>query len=192
MSKRLTTNRLILAVITTTLEEIVIYSLWRWALPEFDINLPGDPEVWDFDLDGDDLYIAFSTTGTATISDNQTVTNNGSKAAYPIIVFERSGGTSATVNYIKNETTGAVLWMDYDLLDGEKITIDLTPRSKSIKSSQFGDVLHACLRPSDFGSFSLLPGDNSISILIDEAGSPTITAYMQWRNTHWSADGVAP
>ena len=40
MSKRLTTNRLILAVITTTLEEIAIYSLWRWALPEFDINLP--------------------------------------------------------------------------------------------------------------------------------------------------------
>ena len=39
MSKRLTTNRLILAVITTTLEEIAIYSIWRWALPEFDIYL---------------------------------------------------------------------------------------------------------------------------------------------------------
>ena len=40
MNKRLTTNRLILAVITTTLEEIAIYSIWRWALPEFDIYLP--------------------------------------------------------------------------------------------------------------------------------------------------------
>ncbi len=40
MTKRLTTNRLILAVITTTLEEIAIYSIWRWALPEFDIYLP--------------------------------------------------------------------------------------------------------------------------------------------------------
>lgn len=40
MSKRLTINRLILAVITTTLEEVAIYSLWRWALPGFDIYLP--------------------------------------------------------------------------------------------------------------------------------------------------------
>ena len=40
MNKRLTTNRLILAVITTTLEEIAIYSVWRWALPEFGITLP--------------------------------------------------------------------------------------------------------------------------------------------------------
>ncbi len=39
MNKRLTTNRLILAVITTALEEIAIYTIWRWALPEFDIYL---------------------------------------------------------------------------------------------------------------------------------------------------------
>lgn len=40
MNKRLTTNRLILAIITSTLEEFVIYSIWRWALPEFNIHLP--------------------------------------------------------------------------------------------------------------------------------------------------------
>lgn len=40
MNKRLTTNRLILAVITTTLEEVAIYAIWRWVLPEFNIKLP--------------------------------------------------------------------------------------------------------------------------------------------------------
>jgi membrane-bound ClpP family serine protease len=40
MNNRLTTNRLILAVITTALEEIAIYAVWRWALPGFDIYLP--------------------------------------------------------------------------------------------------------------------------------------------------------
>ena len=39
MNKRLTTQRLILAVITTALEEVAIYAIWRWALPEYDIRL---------------------------------------------------------------------------------------------------------------------------------------------------------
>jgi membrane-bound ClpP family serine protease len=40
MDKRMTTARLILAIISTTLEELAIYVIWRWLLPEFDILLP--------------------------------------------------------------------------------------------------------------------------------------------------------
>jgi membrane-bound ClpP family serine protease len=36
----LTRARLVLAVISTSLEEVAIYVIWRWLLPEFDINLP--------------------------------------------------------------------------------------------------------------------------------------------------------
>jgi len=39
-SRRLTTGRLILAVVSTTAEEFLIYSAWRWLLPEWDIVLP--------------------------------------------------------------------------------------------------------------------------------------------------------
>ena len=39
-NRRLTTARLFLAIITTTLEEIAIYAIWHWVLPGFDINLP--------------------------------------------------------------------------------------------------------------------------------------------------------
>jgi membrane-bound ClpP family serine protease len=39
-NRRLTTARLFLAVFSTILEEIAIYAIWRWVLPEFDINLP--------------------------------------------------------------------------------------------------------------------------------------------------------
>jgi len=39
MSSRLTTGRLIIAVITTAAEEIAIYAIWRWALPGLGINL---------------------------------------------------------------------------------------------------------------------------------------------------------
>jgi len=40
MNRRLTTARLIVALISTPLEEVAIYVIWRWLLPEFDIVLP--------------------------------------------------------------------------------------------------------------------------------------------------------
>jgi membrane-bound ClpP family serine protease len=38
--RRLTTARLILAIISTTMEETAIFAAWRWLLPHFDIHLP--------------------------------------------------------------------------------------------------------------------------------------------------------
>lgn len=39
-NRRLTRNRLILAVVSTSAEEGAVYAAWRWLLPEFDIILP--------------------------------------------------------------------------------------------------------------------------------------------------------
>lgn len=39
-NRRLTTGRLVLAVASTSAEEFLIYALWRWLLPEWDITLP--------------------------------------------------------------------------------------------------------------------------------------------------------
>ncbi len=38
----MTTARLIIAVVSTLIEEFAFYAIWRWLLPEFDIYLP----VW--------------------------------------------------------------------------------------------------------------------------------------------------
>jgi len=38
--RKLTRARLALAIISTPCEEVVIYAIWRWLLPEFDIHLP--------------------------------------------------------------------------------------------------------------------------------------------------------
>ncbi len=40
MNRKYTTSRLILAIFSTSLEEAAIWVIWRWLLPEFDINLP--------------------------------------------------------------------------------------------------------------------------------------------------------
>jgi membrane-bound ClpP family serine protease len=38
--QRLTKARLVLAIMTTILEEMAIYAIWRWMLPGFGINWP--------------------------------------------------------------------------------------------------------------------------------------------------------
>jgi len=167
-------------------------AIWNgsiWA--HIDIDIPGSPVIFALAKDGDDLYIGFDTGGTGTYSAITTVTNNGSRATYPIFVLKRSGGTSATLEYIKNEDTGNGLWFNYALLDGETITIDFTPGNRKVTSDFFGEVPYAILRGSDFAEFSLLPGDNDISVYVAEVGSPTLTCYLQYRQRHWSVDGVA-
>ena len=39
MDNKMTLARLILAVVSTSLEEVAIYAIWRWLLPEFEIEL---------------------------------------------------------------------------------------------------------------------------------------------------------
>lgn len=116
------------------------------------------------------------------------ITNDGTGTAYPVFIFKRSGGTTATLYTIRNETTNKELLFDYDLLDSEQLTIDLHPTQQSIVSSKFGSRMDAVLPNSDFGTFNLQPGDNNITCFIYVAGAPTITAYAVWQDTYKSFD----
>jgi membrane-bound ClpP family serine protease len=40
MDRKLTVSRLILAVISTSLEEVALWVIWRWLLPDFGLALP--------------------------------------------------------------------------------------------------------------------------------------------------------
>jgi membrane-bound ClpP family serine protease len=40
MQRRLTAARLIIAIVSTSLEELAIWVIWRWLLPDFGISLP--------------------------------------------------------------------------------------------------------------------------------------------------------
>ena len=167
------------------------YAIWNgtsWVQP--DLDLPGSPQINALLLNGNDIYLGYDTAGTATASKLNTLTNSGSRTTYPKIVIKRSGGTSATVEWLKNETTGATLWLNYALLDGETLTIDC--KAKTITSDFFGNVIGlALLSGSEFGSFDLIPGANSISVYVLAVGSPTLTAYATWPLTHWALDTVA-
>jgi hypothetical protein len=170
-----------------------LMAVWNgstWA--HVDINLEVGAYILCFLSDKDNLYIGGSYQGTATASYLNTLTNTGSTAAYPKFSFKRVGGTSATLEWIKNETTGETLWINYALLDGEALLIDLSSGKKSITSSMFGNVGNrALLRGSDLTDFKLLSGANKVSVFINPAGAPTITAFASWDVVHWSLDGIA-
>jgi hypothetical protein len=174
----------------TLSDRIAIWNGTVWA--HLDTDFPGSSDVVATSVIGNNIYLGYLTEGTATSSYLNTVTNNGSTSAYPVIKIKRADdGTTAVLEWIKNETTGDTLWCNYSLLKGETLTIDLTPGSRSIKSDFFGDVWRAVLRSSDLSSFRLLPGPNSISVFVNPTGSPTITAWLEWKIPHWSADTVA-
>ena len=116
------------------------------------------------------------------------VTNDGTAPAYPKIVFARSGGTLATIKTLRNETTGKEILFDYDLSDGETLTIDLAPLQKSAISSTFGRRLDAVLGSSSFGSWLLQPDSNDVTAFVDVTGGPTVTAYMVWKDVYKSFD----
>jgi phage-related protein len=141
-------------------------------------------------IDNLGIYIGFTTLGTATTSYTNTLTNTGTAAAYPIITIKRAGGTSAIVEWVKNETTGKRILINYSLQDGETLTIDLRPGRRAVTSSYYGDVWRAILRGSDFADFTLLPGANLITVLVANSGA-TVTPTMRWRPAYWSTDGVA-
>ena len=174
----------------STADGMAVWNGTTWA--HLDANLPGTVSVYSILPYRDNLYFGYNTAGTATASYLNTLTNTGSTSAYPKFTFKRAGGTSATLEWIKNETTGATLWCNYALLDGESIVFDFSPGNKSITSSMFGNVLNrALLRNSDFADFALLPGANLVSVFVNPVGAPTVTAYASWDVAHWSMDGVA-
>lgn len=161
-------------------------ALWLFsAWAPVDVNLPATTtEVSALLLTPDgSLYIAFNVSGTATAADVSTATNDGSANSYPIITLEGAGRVAQIVSYTTNEQ----LFFDLDLLDGEKATLDLRPGKKTFVSTFRGNIIDTILESSDVENFHLMPGDNSISVLIDDA---TAKAMMIWDEFHLSIDGV--
>ena len=157
-----------------------------------DINLPGSPNVKYFfaSIDGT-LYIGFGNSGTAGFSGITTIDYDGTERAYPTIIISRSGGTYAILRNITNETTGARLYFDYSLLDGERITIDTRPSQQKITSSIFGDIYGTLFPSSDFGNFYIMPGNsgtmtNVFSFFV--RSDATVNANMTYKKTYISED----
>jgi hypothetical protein len=178
----------------TTFSGLVLWDINFWR--NVDVELPS-PSVVSQVVFGSsdpvvesifDTWVGFSNTGASTIGGTVTVTNDGTQDAFPVIEINRSGGTTATIVSIRNETTGLELLFNYSLLDDETLTIDLSPTIKSVTSSFFGSRLDALLPNSDFGTWRLVPGDNVVSCYVNTTGAPGITGVIVFQDQYWSMD----
>lgn len=168
---------------------------FEWG--RLDINFPGSPVLYCLDVGPPDpvitanydIWTAYAAAaGTTYYAGNATVTNDGTAPAAPVFTVARTGGTSAKLISIRNETTGKELLFEYDLLDGETLTINLESTQQSVISDFFGSRPDAIASGSDTGSFTLIPGDNNITAFVDIAGGPTITTFCVYRDTYTSLD----
>jgi hypothetical protein len=157
----------------TLTDHVARWNGYSWA--HIGVDLPGAPSVDGISFFGDNIYFGFDTTGTAYVPGDNTVTNTGSALSYPVIEIKNQG----TVQLIRNETLGLELLLDLGMLDGEIVTIDLTPGYKTMISTWRGNVLGDLLPNSDLGTFKLegyprayygnVQGANLVNVFIDNA-----------------------
>lgn len=186
-------------------EALAVWNGSSWNTP--DLVLPttsGLRQINCVVADGTNVYLGHRAAGTNGACGGSTTVRNGHEAsaastgavhasAYPTITITRSGGTAATIQRISNTTQGTDLNLNYALMSGETLTINLTPGAKAITSNLRGNVLGVALRTgSNLAAFSLVPGDNSIVCYVSTSGSPTVTASMSYTKRYWSVDGAAP
>jgi hypothetical protein len=170
--------------------------LWdggQWQELDF-LSASGFPYVGAVTATADgDIFLGMSNTGTFEYAGMTTIPYGGTDRAYPVIRVKRTGGSSAALYSVRNETTGAALFFAYYLSDGEELTIDLRPGRQGVTSNLYGPR-NALLPASNVSTFFLAPGngaaarDNRISAFVYTSGSPTVEMTLRWRDTYASAD----
>ena len=180
--------------------DLTLYdSIAKWngaSWSRLDLDLPAGQSIRGLALTAQDpvieqnydIYVGCTVTGTAGAGVATIVSNAGTASVYPVVYIKRDGAYDAPLILLRNETTGKELLLDYDLLDGEELVIDLTPTEKSVVSNYFGSRPEAILPNSDFGSFVLQPGSNTVTCFVNTSSAATITAHLLWRDPYKSQD----
>lgn len=182
-----------------TFPSLVTESLGVWngsLLAYSDVSFPDEPAVTAL-LSGNQYIYVGTNGGTSTYkaSDTTRVTPSGTATGYPRI--EIVATSDAQIRWIRNETTKATLFLDYEIIDGETVTIETDPRvGIGVTSSIFGDIGYALLSTSNIGQFyfylaahdpdGLIGNDNYYTVYINQSSGITATIY--YKNAYLSLD----
>jgi hypothetical protein len=169
----------------------VLFNGTRWGQMDLEIAASG----WDLLLleEKSRRYIGFLNNSSVAVqgSYSNTFTFNGTRESYPIITIRRTGGDDYTIKTMRNAKTGATLRMDYTILDGEELVINLIPGRRSVTSNLFGPRWDAIKQLSNVHAFSILPGANNIEILAEKGATVSMEFFIEVERRHWSFDGGA-
>jgi len=150
-----------------------------------DIELPSAPidRIYTaiYDSAGN-LYIGTGSAGTAIASIATTITNHGSAAARPKVVFTGPG----TVYQLRNIIPGQIInFNNLKLLAGETATLDL---DKNTFISTFRGDLRSTILPGSAEEFILQPGENLISLFIGGTTDANTAAIIRWTDQYQGID----
>ncbi len=182
-------NILLVGGVFTVAGGLTVTSIAGWngsTWIHLDIQLPAGTVATVLSDGRQNIYLGYTASGTMYAGVSNTVENKGTKEVCPVLYIKRSGGTSAAAKWMENLSTGMRIYLNYSLLDGETLIIDV--KNRMIYSDFFGNVTRAVLRNSDFADFRVLPGFNSLYIFVYQMGSPTMTQLVKWEELFWSAD----
>jgi hypothetical protein len=153
------------------------------------VTFPGSaPNLYTaaFDALGD-AYFFYDTTGTASAGSITSVTNPGTATVAPRFVITGPG----VVNALKNLTTGDTINFNLTLQASEIATLDLTPGAIKFTSNWRGNLMGTILPGSNFATFKLLPGANSLSVYISSGATAATAVRVEMPLTYYAFDGVS-
>jgi hypothetical protein len=134
----------------------------------------------------------FSTTNeslNAVVSSTHTITNSGNTNVYPKFVITGPGVLESISNY---RTKKVIQFDDLTLQAGESITISLDPSNLYMVSSWEGrgNVLRYVAAGSDYGDFSLEPGENYINVYMPSGTDANSGGYITYTPRFWNIEGA--
>lgn len=136
---------------------------------------------------GGNLYVGYSSFGTATQGGLTTIVNPGTARSYPTITIYGPSSGTARIYQITNPITNRAIYLNLTLNVGEIATLIFTPDNLSFTTTFQGNIAGKILSGSNTADFFLQPGSNVISLL---SGSTTVVAVLNYRPAYLSLDDV--
>ena len=146
------------------------------------LNIPGGGQTVNAILPAlnDRLWISGTLNDTSsTQAGTQTVTVSGSGYTQPKLTVIGSGTTS--VYWLQNITTGQTITLDMAVLNGERVELDFG--NGTVTSSIGRNLTGSVLSGSDFSTFRLASGANTVIAFAVTTGTPTIV--LTWPETEF-------
>ena len=116
-----------------------------------------------------------------------------STSVFPVITFKATttAASQSTLVWLENQSTGQRLYFNIAINTGETLTIDLRFGRKTVTSDWRGLIYNQPLTASDFASWALLPGSNTIAAFVTGTVTGAVL-LVHSQPKHWSVDMVAP
>lgn len=174
----------------TLSDYLAAWNGYTWV--QLDIDLPSVSLVYVTRPRGGDLFVGYTTSGTATAAGLTTVSPTATALVYPevTLIGPSTADTSCTLQWLENQSRAERQYFNLTVLAGETVHMSTDPRAPSVVSDWRGQVVNNPLQASD--GFGLLPEPATNTVAAFITGTTTgVSLLLHWQPRHLSIDGPA-